>query len=147
MQSSGHGRSADWWALGVLTFEMLAGYPPFYHESPFGVYHKVIEGKYKVPKHFEPKAQKFIMQLLQPDRTRRLGCSKGGAARVKEHAWFGKKTNWEALYHRQVQPPFQPEVFDESDTQNFDKYPESEEAVEEPLEGKEAEMFNAFDTM
>ena len=27
----GHGAEVDWWALGVLVFEMLAGYPPFHH--------------------------------------------------------------------------------------------------------------------
>jgi len=37
IQSKGHGRAVDWWALGVLIFEMLAGYPPFYDESPFGI--------------------------------------------------------------------------------------------------------------
>jgi serine/threonine protein kinase len=25
-------------AAGVLIFEMLAGYPPFYDENPFGIY-------------------------------------------------------------------------------------------------------------
>jgi protein kinase X len=28
----------DWWALGVLIFEMLAGYPPFYDDNPIGIY-------------------------------------------------------------------------------------------------------------
>ena len=38
IQSKGHGKGVDWWALGVLIYEMLAGYPPFYDENPFGIY-------------------------------------------------------------------------------------------------------------
>ena len=38
IQSKGHGKAVDWWAIGVLIYEMLAGYPPFYDENPFGIY-------------------------------------------------------------------------------------------------------------
>eukprot|EP00834_Sanchytrium_tribonematis_P001555 NODE_39_length_35218_cov_0.479655.p18 type:complete len:251 gc:universal NODE_39_length_35218_cov_0.479655:21845-22597(+) len=30
IQSRGYGKAVDWYALGVLIFEMLAGYPPYY---------------------------------------------------------------------------------------------------------------------
>jgi serine/threonine protein kinase len=26
IQSRGHGKAVDWWALGILIFEMIAGY-------------------------------------------------------------------------------------------------------------------------
>ena len=38
IQSKGHNKFVDWWALGVLIFEMLAGYPPFYDDNPLGIY-------------------------------------------------------------------------------------------------------------
>jgi len=40
IQSKGHGLPVDWWALGILMYEMLCGYPPFYDENPFGIYQK-----------------------------------------------------------------------------------------------------------
>ena len=41
--SKGHGKAVDWWASGILMYEMLAGYPPFYDEDPLGIYQKVRE--------------------------------------------------------------------------------------------------------
>jgi len=73
IQSKGHNKSVDWWAIGILIFEMLAGYPPFYDESPFGIYQKILAGKIEFPKHFSPEARDLIRKLLTADKTKRLG--------------------------------------------------------------------------
>ncbi len=57
IQSKGHGKAVDWWALGILIYEMLAGYPPFYDENPFGIYQKILAGKIEFPRHFDPNAK------------------------------------------------------------------------------------------
>ena len=44
IMSTGHNIGVDWWALGVLLFEMLAGYPPFYDANPFEIYKKIVNG-------------------------------------------------------------------------------------------------------
>lgn len=76
----GHNKCVDWWALGILIFEMLAGYPPFYDESPFGIYQKILAGKLEFPKHFAPEARDLIRKLLTADKTKRLGaCSRDHA--------------------------------------------------------------------
>ena len=51
IQSKGHGKSVDWWALGILIFEMLVGYPPFYDENPFGIYQKILAGRIEFPRY------------------------------------------------------------------------------------------------
>ena len=35
----------DWWALGVLIYEMAAGYPPFFADQPIQIYEKIVSGK------------------------------------------------------------------------------------------------------
>lgn len=39
--SLGHDQNVDWWALGILTFELLCGFPPFFDESPMQIYKKI----------------------------------------------------------------------------------------------------------
>ena len=35
----------DWWALGVLVYEMAAGHPPFLADDSIQVYEKIVSGK------------------------------------------------------------------------------------------------------
>ena len=44
IQSKGHDKGVDWWALGILVFEMLAGYPPFYDDTASAIYARILEG-------------------------------------------------------------------------------------------------------
>ena len=35
---TGYDKTVDWWAFGVLIFELLAGYTPFASDDPFKIY-------------------------------------------------------------------------------------------------------------
>jgi len=123
IQSKGHGKAVDWWALGILIFEMLAGYPPFYDDNPFGIYEKILNGKIHFPNHFDPNAKDLVKKLLTADRTRRLGNLKNGVEDVKKHKFF-KGVEWNNLYERTILAPIIPDMQHEGDTQNFEVYPE-----------------------
>ncbi|KAF4662179.1 hypothetical protein FOL47_006380 [Perkinsus chesapeaki] len=120
IQSKGHGKAVDWWALGILIFEMLAGYPPFYDENPFGIYQKVLLGRIDFPKHFDTKARDLVKHLLTRDRTKRYGCLKDGVEDIKRHKWF-KGIDWTAAANRELPAPFIPQVRGPDDTSMFDK--------------------------
>jgi serine/threonine protein kinase len=38
IQNKGHTGAVDWWALGILIYEFLTGYPPFWHQNPIEIY-------------------------------------------------------------------------------------------------------------
>jgi len=144
IQSKGHGKAVDWWALGILIYEMLAGYPPFYDENPFGIYQKILAGKIEFPRHFDPNAKDLVKKLLLADRTKRYGCLKNGAEDIKRHKWF-RGIDWPRALNREMRPPFVPTCAGPNDTSNFDKYPDSVEDKNPPqLKDKEKEAFLDF---
>jgi protein kinase X len=85
IQSKGHNKAVDWWALGILIYEMLVGYPPFCDENPIVIYEKILEGKIKWPRIIDTVAKDLIERLLVQDRTKRLGSMREGAEDVKNH--------------------------------------------------------------
>ncbi|ESN99810.1 hypothetical protein HELRODRAFT_84000, partial [Helobdella robusta] len=123
IQNKGHNKAVDWWALGILIYEMLAGYPPFYDETAMGIYQKILSGIIEWPKHFDFAAKDIIRKLLAQDRTRRLGNMKNGANDVKNHKWF-KNLNWTNVYEKKLEPPIVPRIRHLGDTRNFFDYPE-----------------------
>jgi serine/threonine protein kinase len=126
IQSKGHGKAVDWWALGVLLFEMLAGYPPFFDDNPFGVYEKILAGRIHFPSHFDPDAKDLVRKLLAADRTQRLGNLKGGAEDVKNHPYF-QTIDWQQLLEAKMRAPIVVRSKGEGDASNFETYEEVED--------------------
>ncbi|KXS21292.1 kinase-like protein [Gonapodya prolifera JEL478] len=126
IQAKGYGKAVDWYALGVLVFEMLAGYPPFYDEDHFKLYEKILAGKVKWPAHFDPNAKDLIKRLLTADLSKRYGNLKAGVKDIKGHKWFAD-LDWEKVLQRQYKPAYVPAVKHAGDTSNFDQYPEERE--------------------
>lgn len=105
--NKGHGKPVDWWTLGILTYEMLAGIDPFNDDDPMAIYQKILKGKIKFPKDFEKDAKSLVKHLLVADVTKRYGCLKNGANDVKNHRWF-KAIDWYKISQRKVPAPFLP---------------------------------------
>ncbi|KAJ2513342.1 cAMP-dependent protein kinase catalytic subunit [Coemansia sp. RSA 1939] len=126
IQAKGYGRSVDWWALGVLIFEMIAGYPPFYDEDHYRLYEKIMAGRIQWPTQFDPVARDLVSRLLTADLSRRLGNLHRGSADIKDHRWFAE-VDWNRLAAREIPAPLIPTQKVEGDTSNFDRYPETAE--------------------
>ncbi|KAI8805948.1 kinase-like domain-containing protein, partial [Cladochytrium replicatum] len=143
IQSKGYGKAVDWWALGVLVYEMLAGHPPFYDEDHFKLYEKILACKLRFPSHFDPQAKDLVKRLLQPDLTKRFGNLKDGVLDIKRHRWFMEGlTDWEGLLRLEVTAPYVPTVSHDGDTGNFDSYPEDHEPY--GLRANGADPFASF---
>ncbi|KAI8853628.1 kinase-like domain-containing protein [Chytridium lagenaria] len=143
IQSKGYGKAVDWWALGVLIYEMLAGHPPFYDEDHFKLYEKILACKPKFPSHFDPLAKDLVKHLLTSDLTKRYGNLKGGVSDIKKHKWFAG-IEWNKLEALQIPAPYQPPVKGEGDTSNFDTYPEDHEPYGVPGPDPYREKFKDF---
>ena len=97
------------------------------------------------PRHIDAKAKDIVKKLLTQDRTKRLGCIKGGVNTIKTHKWF-TKWDWDLTFAGGQPVPWKPEVADEADTANFDEYPDSEENEDQPITEHERALFDDFDT-
>lgn len=120
--SKGHDKAVDYWALGVLTFELTAGVVPFFADDPLDVYQLVLDGEIKFPVHFTRPLSDLIRKLLNPSASKRLGNTKDGTQGIIKHRFFSG-FDWEGLYNRTLVPPIQPKVASPEDTSNFDEYP------------------------
>lgn len=130
----GHGKGVDWWTLGILIFEMLASYPPFYDDDTMKTYRKIMTREIDFPNHFSKAANSLIRKLLYRRPTRRLGVVKGGAGLIKAHIWFSHtfgsgKDGWKQLVNKEVKAPFIPKIADNFDLTNFEECEEDEEMM------------------
>ncbi|GLD94151.1 hypothetical protein PINS_up002762 [Pythium insidiosum] len=135
--NKGHGKGVDWWTLGILMYEMLAGQPPFCDDDPMGIYQQILSGKLNFPRFFDRNAKALIKRLLTADLTKRYGCLKSGVEDIKKHKFFSG-VNWEDLLARKGAAPIIPKVGTGNDTSNFDPYPDScEDAIVPVYNGKD----------
>lgn len=121
--SKGYNKAVDWWALGVLVYEMAAGYPPFFADQPIQIYEKIVSGKVRFPSHFSSDLKDLLKNLLQVDLTKRYGNLKNAVNDIKNHKWYAT-TDWIAIYQKKVEAPFIPKCKGPGDYSNFDDYEE-----------------------
>jgi tRNA A-37 threonylcarbamoyl transferase component Bud32 len=123
--NEGHDLAVDYWALGVLIFEMVVGAPPFYAEDPMEVYEKILSGNPAMPSFFTRNLSDLIKKLLRSQQGKRLGNTRGGTAAVVKHKWFSS-FNWASIETGEMKAPFVPVVASKEDVTNFDQFDEGD---------------------
>ncbi|EMT64024.1 cAMP-dependent protein kinase type 2 [Fusarium odoratissimum] len=128
VSNKGYNKSVDWWSLGILIYEMLCGYTPFWDSgSPMKIYENILKGKVKYPAYVNADAQNLLERLITADLTKRLGNLYGGPDDVKTHPWFAEVT-WDRLARKDIDAPYTPPVkAGAGDASQFDRYPEDPE--------------------
>nr|AML78780.1 putative LOV domain-containing protein [Loropetalum chinense] len=100
---AGHTSAVDWWALGILLYEMLYGYTPFRGKTRQKTFANILHKDLKFPRSISVSlhAKQLMYRLLHRDPKNRLG-SHEGAYEVKQHPFF-RGVNWALV--RCVDPP------------------------------------------
>uniref|UniRef100_A0A8C2TFP9 protein kinase C n=1 Tax=Coturnix japonica TaxID=93934 RepID=A0A8C2TFP9_COTJA len=122
-----YGFSVDWWALGVLMFEMMAGRSPFdiITDNPDMntedyLFQVILEKPIRIPRFLSVKASHVLKGFLNKDPKERLGCQpQTGFSDIKSHTFF-RSIDWDLLEKKQTTPPFQPQITDDYGLDNFD---------------------------
>ena len=129
-----HNYCVDFFATGVMSFELLMGKRPYEGHDKKELRKNIITHQAKIkiqnmPNGFSLNAINFINALIQRKVENRLGYN--GINEIKNHPWFLNDFNWEEFILQKMEPPFIPNIGD-----NFDrKYCEQKEEI-----GQETEL-------
>ena len=98
LKRSGHGKSVDWYLLGVLLYEMLVGSPPYFTQNREQMFYNIQKGLLKIPSHLSSEAKSLLLGLLKRNPLNRLGAKKD-AEDIKNHPFF-KSIAWDTVRAR-----------------------------------------------
>jgi classical protein kinase C len=110
----------DWWAYGVILFQMLTGILPFRGESRSELFSAIVGQSVSFPIFMSKDAKDACEGFLTKDPNKRLGFGPKGNDDIRTNLLF-QDIDWSKIETRQSKPPFKPKVGDEKKAENFDK--------------------------
>ncbi|KAF2667348.1 hypothetical protein BT63DRAFT_290456 [Microthyrium microscopicum] len=114
-----YGRAVDWWAFGVLIYQMLLQQSPFRGEDEDEIYDAILADEPLYPIAMARDSVSILQKLLIREPELRLGAGPTDAQEVMSQPFF-RNINWDDVYNKRIQPPFIPTIQNATDTSNFD---------------------------
>lgn len=114
-----YGRAVDWWAFGVLIYQMLLQQSPFRGEDEDEIYDAILADEPLYPIHMPRDSVAILQKLLTREPSLRLGSGPTDAQEIMSQPFF-KNINWDDVYHKRIEPPMVPKITSATDTSNFD---------------------------
>jgi serine/threonine protein kinase len=106
---NGYGMAVDWWAVGVLLFEMIFGHVPFYNTNIHQMYESIVTGELKFPKNASLYVRDIISRFLDRDPNKRLGTGPNGIVEIKNHPFF-IDFDWNSIDKKKQEAPMVPKL-------------------------------------
>jgi len=123
--SKGHDKGVDYWAFGVLIYEMLVGRSPFYSygTDQVSLFKRIVQVKYSFPPGdiVNEQAQDLIQRLIVRRQANRFGCLARGDMDIRDHSWFNV-IDVDKLLNKRIPSPWVPRIKDPLDASHFDSY-------------------------
>ncbi|CCO29181.1 classical protein kinase C [Rhizoctonia solani AG-1 IB] len=130
-----YGRAVDWWAFGVLTYEMLLGQSPFRGDDEDEIFDAILEDEPLYPITMPRDAVSILQRLLTRDPNKRLGSGPTDAEEIKAHPFFNT-VNFDDVLGKRIPPPYYPTISSAHDTSNFDTEFTREQPTLTPVHGQ-----------
>ena len=133
IQTKGYNKSVDWWSLGILIYEMLAGFTPFYDSNTLKTYDNILNATLRFPssKNFTPEVIDLLSKLINRDLTQRLGNLQNGVEDIKNHLWF-QEVNWSKMLKKNIETPYEPPIkAGHGDTSQYEFFEEDSEDMKQ----------------
>ncbi|KAJ3348687.1 hypothetical protein HDU83_001090 [Entophlyctis luteolus] len=114
----GQDASVDWWAVGIILYEFLHGFPPFHASTPSQVFERILACKIEWHENeieITAEARNLMTRLMCKSVELRLGTK--GADEVKKHPFFAD-VDWADIYNNEAS--FVPKPAHSEDTEYFD---------------------------
>jgi len=114
ISQSGHDKGVDWWALGIIIYELLIGVTPFFNKNKNMLLNKIKNAKVVFPDRKKYKIDysdvimDLIVKLLEKDRSKRLG-AEDDFAEILSHPCFSS-IDIQKLESKSIPPPFKPDI-------------------------------------
>jgi len=87
LNASGYGKEVDMWSIGVITYILLCGFPPFYGDTVPEIFEQIMEANFDYPEEYwgsvSKEAKDFVNKLLVVETSDRLS-----AAQALKHPWL-----------------------------------------------------------
>lgn len=118
----GHNKGVDYWALGILIYELVVGHSPFAgsnQSDQMQICRNIVKETVTFPAWVSEPCRDIISKLLDRDLTKRLGLTHGGAGATRSHPWFNG-LDWDNVYNKTEPAPYKPLLANPLDTSKFD---------------------------
>ena len=137
VKEEGHDFAVDWWAIGIIIYELIIGITPFFNKNKQRLMEKICGAKIVFPDRkkyqidFSDTVIDLIEKLLIKDRTKRLGSAGGkdGYLEILAHPWF-EGLDLELIQARKMEPPYMPN-FGKQDLSELFNVQQTKQAIQD----------------
>lgn len=96
-----YSKAVDCWSIGVISYILLCGYPPFYDENDAKLFEQILKAEYEFDSPYwddiSDSAKDFICHMMEKDPLKRYTCEQ-----ALQHPWICGDTALDKNIHESV---------------------------------------------